>query len=54
MADKKEKAAEREQIRNYEIGVVKERIMRNAARLEELGYKRDARTLWFHRYSVVF
>ena len=37
---------ELEHIKNYEIGVVKDRLIANASLLEELGYKRESRTLY--------
>ena len=36
----------RDQIKGYEINVIKERLMSNANELEEMGFKRDAKTLW--------
>lgn len=37
---------EREHIKNYDGGVVKDRLIEMASKLEEMGFKRDARTLF--------
>ena len=36
----------RDQLKNYEAGVAKERLMSLASKLEDMGFKRDAKSLF--------